>query len=107
LAILDQGRLVADGVPDDLMRDVGATVVQIESELSRRIRNAIIELPEVWHVAQLGNRLHALVRPDLADPVAMLQRRITPVDGNAQVQVIAANLEDVFVMATEGAPDAE
>ena len=106
LAILNQGRLVADGVPDDLMQNVGATVVQIESEVSRAIRNVILELDEVWHVAQLGNRLHALVRPDLADPVALLEERIATVDGGAQVQIIQANLEDVFVMATEGAPDA-
>ena len=106
LAILNQGRLVADGVPDDLMQNVGATVVQIESEVSRAIRNVILELDEVWHVAQLGNRLHALVRPDLADPVALLEEWIATVDGGAQVQIIQANLEDVFVMATEGAPDA-
>lgn len=107
LAILDQGRLVADGVPDDLMQNVGATVVQIESGFSRTIRNVIVDLDDVWHVAQLGNRLHALVRPDLSDPVAMLEARIASVDGAARVQVIDANLEDVFVMATEGAPDAE
>jgi ABC-2 type transport system ATP-binding protein len=106
LAILNQGALVADGVPDDLMRNVGATVVQIESEASRAIRNAILELPEVWHVAQLGNRLHALVRPDLADPIALLTARLAPIDSEAGVQIIDANLEDVFVMATEGAPDA-
>ena len=106
LAILNQGTLVADGVPDDLMRNVGATVVQIESEASRAIRNAILELPDVWHVAQLGNRLHALVRPDLADPIALLTTRLAPIDSGAGVQIIDANLEDVFVMATEGAPDA-
>ena len=106
LAILNQGRLVADGVPDDLMQNVGATVVQIESEVSRTVRNVILELDEVWHVAQLGNRLHALVRPDLDDPVAMLEARIAGVDNAARVQIINANLEDVFVMATEGGPDA-
>jgi ABC-2 type transport system ATP-binding protein len=105
LAILNQGRLVADGVPDDLMQNVGATVVQIESEVSRTVRNVILELDEVWHVAQLGNRLHALVHPDLGDPVAMLEARIAGVDDGALVQIINANLEDVFVMATEGAPD--
>ena len=95
-----------DGVPDDLMRDVGATVVQIESRVSRSIRNLILELDEVWHVAQLGNRLHALIRPDLSDPVTMLKKHIADVDVNAGIQIIEANLEDVFVMATEGAPDA-
>lgn len=105
LAILDQGRLVADGVPDTLMQDLGATVVQIESDRSRRIRIAILELPEVWHVAQLGNRLHVLVKPDLEDPVGLLEARISGLDPAARVSIIHPNLEDVFVMATEGAPE--
>jgi ABC-2 type transport system ATP-binding protein len=107
LAILNQGRLVADGAPDDLMRDVGAIVVQIESRKSRAVRNAILLAPEVWHVAQLGNRLHALVQPGLRDPIGLLEGLIAEVDASAGVSIIAASLEDVFVMATEGAPDAE
>jgi len=105
LAILNQGRLVADGAPDVLMREIGAGVVQIESEASRAVRAAIITAPDVWYVAQLGNRLHALVRPGLPDPVAMLEAHVAPVDGNARISLINANLEDVFVMATEGAPE--
>ena len=105
LAILDQGRLVADGVPDALMRNLGATVVQIESDLSRAIRVAILELPEVWHVAQLGNRLHVLVKPDLEDPVGLLEARVAGLDAAARVSIIHPNLEDVFVMATEGPPE--
>lgn len=104
LAILDQGRLVADGLPDDLMRNIGATVIQIESEVSRAVRSAILALPEVWHVAQLGSRLHVLVRPDLVDPVRHLEPRVAEVDQAARISIIHANLEDVFVMATEGAP---
>lgn len=104
LAILNQGRLVADGAPDDLMRNVGATVVEIESAQSRAVRAAILRRPEVWHVAQLGNRLHALVDPALADPAGALCRAVETVDADAGVRLIGANLEDVFVMATEGRP---
>ena len=105
LAILDQGRLVADGVPDALMADVGAVVVQVESEHCRAISNRILTLPDVWHVAQLGNRLHVLVRPDLIDPLALLEASIRELDPQAQVRIVPANLEDVFVMATSGAPE--
>jgi ABC-2 type transport system ATP-binding protein len=100
LAILNHGRLVADGVPDQLMVHIGATVLEIDSSRSRAARSAILELPAVWHVAQLGTKLHALVDPDLADPVAELAARVAGVDRSAAVRVVHANLEDVFVMAT-------
>ena len=100
LAILDQGRLVLSGAPDDLMDNVGAKVVEIGSTRSRRIREALIRMETVWHVAQLGNKLHALVAPDLPDPQASLQAVVLAADPQARVQLIRANLEDVFVMAT-------
>ncbi|MGE0623327.1 MAG: ABC transporter ATP-binding protein [Pseudomonadales bacterium] len=106
LAILDEGRLVADGVPDELMRDVGATVIEIRSERSRAVRDAIVGTRGVWHVAQLGNKLHALLDPALADPESMLQDVVRGIDAEAGLRRIGANLEDVFVMATSGAPDA-
>lgn len=106
LAILDQGRLVADGAPDELMRDVGATVVEILSEHSRAVRDAIVGMRGVWHVAQLGNKLHALLDPHFDDPEARLLASVETVDPAVRVRRIGANLEDVFVMATSGAPDA-
>ena len=105
LAILDQGRLVAQGVPDELMSDLGAVVVEIESGRPRAIRNSIVSDVDVWHVTQLGNKLHVLVRPDLPEPVRHLSSLVSPVDESARIRVIGANLEDVFVMATAGVPD--
>lgn len=106
LAILNHGRLVADGAPDDLMRDVGATVVQVESARSRAVRDRILASPDVWHVAQLGSKLHALLNPQLADPGDFVARLAAGADAEATARVIHANLEDVFVMATSGRPDA-
>ena len=57
-------------------------------------------------MAQLGNKLHALLDPALTDPETRLRGLLTPVDANARVRRIGANLEDVFVMATSGTPDA-
>ena len=106
LAILDRGVLVAEGVPEELMAHLGATVLQIESGHSRPIRDAILRSAHVWHVAQLGNRLHALVDPKLPNPEALLQGLVAPLDPDARIRPIGPNLEDVFVMATSGAPDA-
>ena len=106
LAILNQGRLVADGSPDELIAGVNATVVQIDSARSRAVRLSLLDTPTIWHVAQLGNKLHALVAPEIGDPVAHVQAFARAADPAAAVQVIDANLEDVFVMATGGRPDA-
>ena len=105
LAIMNQGRLVADGVPDELMANVGATVIEIESDRSRAVRDVILQSGDVWHVAQLGNRLHALVDPDLDEPEAKIASLAARVSNTASLRRIGANLEDVFVMATAGRPD--
>jgi ABC-2 type transport system ATP-binding protein len=106
LGILDQGRLVADGAPDDLMAAVGALVLEIQSNHSRAVRIRLLESPQVWHVAQLGNKLHALVDPSLVEPESVIRRLVRTEDDEASVQLISANLEDVFVMATSRHPHA-
>lgn len=104
LAILDEGHLVAHGAPDALMRDIGAWVVEIDGADPRRIRDSILANGSVWHVAQLGTRLHALLDPEIADPLDALQPLVRRVDPAANLRVIAANLEDVFVLATANPP---
>lgn len=102
IAILDEGRLVAEGVPDDLMRDIGVHVIEIESGHTREVRAAILESGVVLHVAQLGNKLHALVRADVADPVRSVREVLERARGGAGLALreVDANLEDVFVVAT-------
>jgi ABC-2 type transport system ATP-binding protein len=102
IAILDEGRLVAEGVPDDLIAGIGAHVVEIESGHSREIRRRLLESGVVLHVAQLGSKLHALVSPDVADPVDGVRRVVADAPGGGELGLrkVPANLEDVFVMAT-------
>lgn len=102
LAILDEGRLVAEGVPDDLMRDIAASVVEIQSGHTREVRAAILDSGVVLHVAQLGNKLHALVRPEVADPVESVRQVIEGARGASGLELrrVDASLEDVFVVAT-------
>jgi ABC-2 type transport system ATP-binding protein len=58
LAILDQGRLVAEGRPRDLIRDIAAGVVEIETDTPQRVRECLEAAEGVHSVAQLGTRLH-------------------------------------------------
>jgi ABC-2 type transport system ATP-binding protein len=101
LAILDQGRLVAEGSPDALARTIDARVVVVESPQPRRVRKALQEQDFVLSSAQIGNTLRVLLRKDAADPDRLVGDTIAgaglPVDSCALAE---PNLEDVFVAST-------
>ncbi|HET8819536.1 MAG TPA: ABC transporter ATP-binding protein [Xanthomonadaceae bacterium] len=100
LAILDEGRLVADGSPGELTAALEGRTLEVRAALPREARRAIVDLPGVLGVAQVGNSLRVLAarREDLsADVAAALQA--AGVEGD--VVPIAPNLEDVFVDATQ------
>jgi len=100
LAILDAGRLVAEGSPRALMDGIDAHVIEVETEALRAARAALDALPTVLSVAQLGTRLHALV--DLAehDPEGRVRRAFEAAGVPATIELARASLEDVFVAAT-------
>ena len=102
LAILDQGVLVADGSPKQLMAELPASVVEVASDTTRIVREVLLELSEVIDVAQLGSRLHALVQPAVQNPTAFLGAALERKSLLASLKLVAPNLEDVFVMATLG-----
>src|SRR6185436_10819835 len=72
LAILDARKLVAEGAPKDLIRDIPATVIEIETDDTIAARRAIEDDPAVLSIAQLGTQLHALVDPQRSDPEASI-----------------------------------
>jgi ABC-2 type transport system ATP-binding protein len=100
LAILDRGRLVASGAPTALMRELEGSVVEVEAPDAHAARAALVALPEVRSVAQLGARLHALVERGAADPAGRLSAVLSQAGLEARVQLARASLEDVFVAAT-------
>jgi ABC-2 type transport system ATP-binding protein len=100
LAILDRGRLVAEGAPRKLMEEIDAHVIEIETDSLRAARSALGGIPSLLSVAQLGTRLHALLDPDEADPEACVRSALARCDGRFKVELTRASLEDVFVAAT-------
>jgi ABC-2 type transport system ATP-binding protein len=102
LAILDDGRLVADGDPDSLMDGIAAAVVEVVCDDPPRARRAVLEETAVLHITQLGMRLHALVDPSIDDPGSIIETLLKRAGIEARARRIRANLEDVFVMATDG-----
>jgi ABC-2 type transport system ATP-binding protein len=100
LAILDRGRLVAEGSPRELMDGIGATVIEIEAEDVRGARRALDGQHYVKSVAQLGNRLHALLDPQRADPEGSIRALLDRHRVAGKVERVRASLEDVFVAST-------
>ncbi len=100
LAILDEGALVAEGSPSDMMDNLSAWIVEIEAQNARTVRQTLLADNKVIDVAQLGARLHALVELTIENPVDHLQQILVQAELPAQLKLIRASLEDVFVMAT-------
>jgi ABC-2 type transport system ATP-binding protein len=100
LAILDRGRLVAEGSPRQLMDSIDATVIEIEADDVRAARHALDGQDYVKSVAQLGNRLHALLDPHRADPEGSVRALLDQQRVQGKVERVRASLEDVFVAST-------
>ena len=100
LAILDRGRLAAEGSPRQLMDSIDAVVIEIEADDVRGARRALDGQNYVKSVAQLGNRLHALLDPQRADPEASIRALLEKQGVEGKVERVRASLEDVFVAAT-------
>ncbi len=107
LAILDRGRIVANGSPQQLMADLPLQVIEIEAEDIAAARAALHELKSLRSLAQMGLRLHALIAPDEADALDRVRSLLAEHGVKAQVRVAPASLEDVFVGATLPAPGGE
>jgi len=100
LAILAEGRLVAEGTPRQLMRDIPAAVVEIEAGDVSAARRGLAGDAQILSIAQLGTRLHALLDRDMPDAAGYVSDRLRVADVAAQVHTVPASLEDVFVAST-------
>ncbi len=97
LAILDHGKLVADGTPKELEQKLQGRTLLVHARDPRRAQQRIADLDGVLSVAQVGNALRVLTR----DGDAAAQRIREALSGrDAQVEAVDPNLEDVFVSAT-------
>lgn len=109
LAILDRGVLVADGTPAELTGELQGRAVEVRAAQPRKAQRALVDLPGVLSVAQIGNDLRVLLADaDTAEQSLTDALRAAGLD--AQVAKAKPNLEDVFVAATRGeapAPQAQ
>lgn len=102
LAILQRGRKVADGTPQSLARNIDRQVIEVMAPQPDHARQALTGLAGVTSITQLGMRLRVLVRTDQPHAVAAIETALRQASLGAQVESVSANLEDVFVAATDG-----
>jgi ABC-2 type transport system ATP-binding protein len=99
LAILDRGRLVANGSPHELMKNLPGSTLRITCGEPRRMQRELAGEPRVLGVAQIGADLRVLTdRRD--DSGEWLRERVHATDPSAHIEPVAPNLEDVFVAST-------
>ncbi|MGV8930965.1 MAG: ATP-binding cassette domain-containing protein [Luteimonas sp.] len=99
LAILDHGALVADGTPDELANALAGRTLEVHAAQPRRAQQALLPVPGVLSVAQIGNVLRVLMT-DAGDGKRQIEATLAKVGLKAEVAAVLPNLEDVFVAAT-------
>jgi ABC-2 type transport system ATP-binding protein len=100
LAILERGRLVAEGNPHKMITEINAIVVQIETDTPAAAQKFLARQDRVRSVAQMGTRLHVLLDITTSDPVGYTQAILNEQGIRGVSRLIEASLEDVFVAAT-------
>ena len=101
LAILDHGKLVAEGSPAELEDRIDASIVVVESLQPRQV-GKLLEKEEFIHSsAQIGNQLRVMVSIDQASPEQAVQAAIEAAGLHLDTcRMAKPGLEDVFVAAT-------
>ncbi len=100
LAILSQGRLVAEGEPERLMGELPLHVVEVATRDIEKARAALHRIATVRSLAQLGLKLHVLLDRNVDDAPGTVSDALRAAAVEATVQPTRASLEDVFVAAT-------
>ncbi len=100
LAILDRGRLVADGSPAELCANLPGAVLRIEADDLQVIEAWLKARVGVIGTAQIGTHLRVLL-DERGDSAPALHNALKQAGLEAHVETVEANLEDVFVAATQ------
>ncbi len=100
LAILEGGKKRADGSPNQLMKDLGAQVVEIGGDNLRQLKQQLIADTNVVSAAQQGTHLRVLIDNRIEHPQQWLQQTFAELMQNRSINIVRPSLEDVFVHCT-------
>lgn len=98
IAILETGRLVADGTPAELTSALTGRTLGVQAREPRRAQAVLQRARGVLSVAQIGNGLRVLTTG--AADADRLRGQLAEAGVDGEVTEIEPNLEDVFVSAT-------
>ncbi len=101
LAILDEGVKVADGSPRELGESIHSNVIELSAEDPNMARAALIDEANIISITQLGVRLRILIPKEVANPIEIVNGRLSRANIEAEVEQVFPDLEDVFVAVTE------
>ena len=99
IAILDRGRLVADGTPLELTGALAGRSLVVHAAAPRRARHVLIAIPGVLSVAQIGIALRVLCDDGNAAG-ERIRAALRQAGIEAEIESGTPNLEDVFVAST-------
>jgi ABC-2 type transport system ATP-binding protein len=99
LAILDHGRLMADGTPLDLTAALAGRSLVVHAAAPRRAQKVLTAIPGVLSVAQIGNALRVLCDDGNA-AADRIRTALRQAGIEADIESGTPNLEDVFVAST-------
>ena len=100
IAILEGGCKRADGTPKQLMKDMGAHVLEVDGANLRQVKDLVLALPQVLSTAQQGTYLRVLVDERVSNATLWLQHQLPDVMADRNVRQVRPSLEDVFVQCT-------
>jgi ABC-2 type transport system ATP-binding protein len=106
LAILDEGKLVAEGSPEELQQAIDASIVIVESDQLRKVGKMLEQQAYVYSSAQIGNELRVMVAIEEPAPDKTVADAIARQGLNLKrCYITSPGLEDVFVAATRAKKD--
>lgn len=100
IAILESGIKRADGSPAQLMKELGAQVVEIDGENLRQLKKSLVAHPNVISAAQQGTHLRVLIKNTISNPTDWLRQEFSSELNARDIILVRPSLEDVFVHCT-------
>lgn len=100
IAILESGIKRADGSPTQLMKDLGAQVVEINGDNLRQLKQQLVAHKDIISAAQQGTHLRVLIKETIAQPQQWLQQEFSTTMQGRDLSIVRPSLEDVFVHCT-------
>lgn len=99
LAIINEGRKVADGTPARLKSDLGAQTFLIDGENITEIRQILKKQSSVLATTRIGISLRVILENNSHEGITFLSSLLSSFA--AEIKEVPASIEDVFVMVTK------